>query len=184
MLRTPTFSPATRARLVTLELNALSLIAPFPFLVTTAGLFTRPVNVTPIPASVGSSAPYTLLWFAIAPVRLAWLIVNVGRSEERRVGKEGRAARNTQPLKKRTPTFSPATRARIVTLELSAVSWIAAFPSPVPTAGLFTRPVNVTPIPASVGSSAPYTLLWFAIAPVRLAWLIVNVGEPVKLGAL
>src|SRR3954447_5623719 len=115
MLRTPTFSPATRARLVTLELNALSLIATFPFHVTTAGLFTRPVNVTPIPASVGSSAPYTLLWIAIAPVRLAWLIVNVGEPLKLGALLFALAALNAPPVMLRTPTFSPATRARLVT---------------------------------------------------------------------
>src|SRR4051812_49717343 len=116
MLRTPTFSPATRARLVTLEVNALSLIATFPFHVTTAGLFTRPVNVTPIPASVGSSAPYTLLWFAIAPVRLAWLIVNVGEPVKLRSEEHTSALQTHVKLVCRILPVSPATRARLVTL--------------------------------------------------------------------
>ena len=80
------------------------------------------------------------------------------------------------------PTFSPATRARLVALLVNALSFSPTLPFHVVTVR-FTNPVNDAAI-GRLGLSAPYVLFWFATVAVRPAWPIVNVGAPVNVGAL
>ena len=67
---------------------------------------------------------------------------------------------------------------------MAPLSFPAPGPSKLTPAGLFTSPVRIGLIPASAGSSAPYTLVWLATVAVSAAGVIVSVGAPVKLGGL
>jgi hypothetical protein len=80
-------------------------------------------------------------------------------------------------------TVSPPVRVNAVVLLVNALSSIATEPFHVVTVR-FTNPPSVTPTPASDGSSAPYTFVWFATVAVRFAGVTVNVGVPVNDGAL
>src|SRR5262249_27632749 len=136
--------------------------------------------------SAGSSAPYTLVWFATVAVNAAGVIVRL-RSAERRVGKEfgeGVVKLPAEIAYGEPTTFSPTARVRLVAVEVKPLSLIATLRFQVTTAGLVISPPRVTPTVPSAGSSAPYTLVWFATVAVNAAGVIVRLEPATSVGAL